>query len=74
MKYSWQKMQAPFLRPSMVDALMISSSSGMPVPFAVVPLVSPFIFVIFGRERMKTYLFVSENTKLQNEVVMISCF
>ncbi len=26
---TWQKRQAPFLRPSMVDALMISSISGM---------------------------------------------
>ena len=29
MKYSWQKIQAPFRRPSMVEALMISSISGM---------------------------------------------
>ena len=28
MKYSWQKMQAPFRRPSMVEALMMSSISG----------------------------------------------
>ena len=32
MKYSWQKMQAPFRRPSMVEALMISSSSEIPDP------------------------------------------
>merc|ERR1711935_967383 len=29
MKYSWQNRQAPFLRPSMVEALMINSISGM---------------------------------------------
>ena len=38
MKYSWQKIQAPFRRPSMVEALMISSISGMllfPFPFSI---------------------------------------
>ena len=34
MKYSWQKMHAPFLLPSMVDALMISSISGTLNPFS----------------------------------------
>lgn len=28
MKYSWQNKQAPFLRPSIVEALIISSISG----------------------------------------------
>merc|ERR1712004_676020 len=28
-KYSWQKMQAPLRRPSMVEALIINSISGM---------------------------------------------
>ena len=41
MKYSWQKMQAPFLRPSMVDALMISSISGTLNPFSPSAILRP---------------------------------
>lgn len=47
MKYSWQKRQAPFLRPSMVDALMISSISGMLVSPSIMKTVA---LVVVGKE------------------------
>ena len=56
MKYSWQKIQAPFRRPSMVEALMISSISGMllfPFPFSIILTRKNFVKLISRKKCFK---------------------
>ncbi len=59
MKYSWQKMQAPFLLPSMVEALMISSISG--TLFSMIKLL---MFDSFSRVFLVTNFLIHEITML----------
>ena len=67
MKYSWQKIQAPFRRPSMVEALMISSISGMllfPFPFSIILTRKNFVKLISRKNVLKNQ--ISSSTTLCN--------
>ena len=64
MKYSWQKIQAPFRRPSMVEALMISSISGMLLfPFSIILTRKNFVKLISRKKCFKrNQIFFSSST------------